>query len=88
MVYLQTRSHIDSHIFLCNIKMRQSREHERIVILLLSEFILQSDYLKALSTNLASMHRSFSDKVEHLFVRMRVIFYTWSHANNYSPGTV
>jgi hypothetical protein len=81
-------SHVDSHIFLSYIEIRESGEHERIVVLLLGVLVLQSDYLEALPADLASVHGSLSDEVEHLFVRVRVIFNTWTHANNYSPRTV
>jgi hypothetical protein len=68
--------------------MWHSWEHQWIVILLFTELILESDNLEALSTDLASVNRSFSDKIISLFVHWRIIFNTWPHANDQSPRTV
>jgi len=37
---------------------------------------------------MASIDRSFSDEVEHFFVRMGIILNSWSHANDDSPRRV
>ena len=75
----------DSHILFSNIVVRHSREHERIVVLLLSVFILQTNNLEALTANIASVDGTFSDKVEHLFVGVRIILNTRASADDDSP---
>jgi len=37
---------------------------------------------------MASVDWSFSDKVEHFLMGMRIILNSWSHANNDSPRRV
>ena len=66
--------------------MTQSGEHHRVVILELAELILQSDYFEALSTDLTSVNGAFSYHIEDLFVGVCIIFDTWTHADDDSPG--
>lgn len=68
--------------------MRQSGEHEGIVVLLFIELVLESYNLEALTTNLASMDGTFSAEVEHLLMGVRIIFNTWTHTDNDSPRWV
>jgi hypothetical protein len=68
--------------------MSDRSKHSRVVIIELRGFILQSNNLEALTTNMASIDRSFSDEVEHLFVRMGIILNSWSHTNDNSPRGV
>ena len=75
----------NGHILFRNIVLRDSREHERIVILLLSIFVLQTNNLEALTANIASVDGAFSDKVEHLLVSVRVVLNTRAGADDDSP---
>lgn len=68
--------------------MGDGSKHLRIVVVELRGLILESDNFEALTADTASMNWSFSYKVEHLFVRVGIIFDTWSHANDNSPGGV
>lgn len=81
-------SQVYGHIFLSNIKMRHCGEHHRVVVLLLVEFVLESHDFEALAADLATVLGSFSNEVEHLLMGVRVIFYTRSHTDNYSPRTI
>jgi hypothetical protein len=76
---------VDSHIFLCHIKVREVGEHQLIVILLLRVFIFQSHNFEALPTVMASMNWTLPYKVKHLLMRMRIVFNSWTHTNDYSP---
>lgn len=78
-------SQINLHVLFCNIEMWESWEHKRIIILLFWELVLQSDNLKALTANLASVNWTLSYEIEHFFMWVRIIFNTWSHTNNNSP---
>jgi hypothetical protein len=72
-------------IFFGNIIMRQASEHQRVVILLLREFVLKSHNFEALSTEMASVNGAFSAHVEHLFMGMGIIFNSWTHTYDNSP---
>jgi hypothetical protein len=67
---------------------RDGREHEGVIVLLLCVLVLQTNDLEALTADIASVDGTFSDKVEHLFVGMRVILNTRACANDDSPRTV
>lgn len=75
----------DGHILFSNVVVRHSREHERVVVLLLGIFILQTHNLEALTADIASVDGTFSDKVEHLFVGVRIILNTRASADDNSP---
>jgi hypothetical protein len=77
---------IDSRVFFSYFKMSNGGEHGRVVIIQFGSFILQSYNFETLTANMASMNWSFSNKVKHLFVRVGIIFNTWSHADNNSPA--
>jgi len=79
---------IDCCVFFGNLEMCDSSEHCRVVIVQFRGFVLQSNNFETLTANMASMNWSFSNEVKHLFVRMRIIFNTRSHANNNSPTRV
>jgi len=81
-------SEIDSKIFLSNLKVRDGSKHSGIVVVELRCLILKSNNLETLATNMASMNRSLSNKVEHLLMRVRIIFNTWTHADDNSPTGV
>lgn len=78
----------DCHILLGDIVVRHRGEHERVVVLLLGVLILQADDLEALTAHIASVDGTFSDKVEHLFVGVRVVLNTRARADDDSPGAV
>jgi hypothetical protein len=78
----------DLQVLFLNFKVTNLREHHLIVVVLLIELFLELNHLEALSTNLASVHWSFSEHVVHLFMSVRVVFYGWSHANNNSPSGI
>jgi hypothetical protein len=78
----------DGHILLGDIIVRHSGEHQRVVVLLLGVLVLQADNLEALTAHIASVDGAFSDKVEHLFVGVRVVLNTRARADDDSPGAV
>jgi len=78
----------DCHVLLGHIEMGKSREHERVVVLLLCELILQSNNFEALATHVASVDGSLTYKVEHLLVSVRIVFNTGTCTDNDSPRAV
>ena len=55
-------------VFLTDVEVRQSREHHSVVILLLTEFILQAHNLETLTTNLAPVDGALTHHIIDLFV--------------------
>jgi hypothetical protein len=72
-------------IFFRYILLRESGKHKTVVILLFRELIFKTNYLEALSTNLASVNWTFSAHIEHLFVSVRIILNTRTSADYDSP---
>ena len=56
--------------------------------MLLGVLVLQAHNLEALTANIASVDGAFSDKVEHLFVGVRVVLNTRAGTDDDSPGAV
>jgi hypothetical protein len=75
-------------VFFCYVEVGESREHQGVVVLQLRKLVLKSHDLETLSADLASVDRTFSDHVEHLFMSVCIVFNTRTHANNNSPRTV
>jgi hypothetical protein len=67
---------VNSHVFFGNIEVGKGREHHRVVILLLTELVLKSDDFETLAADLAPVDGAFTDHVENILVRVRVVFDT------------
>lgn len=68
--------------------MRNCSEHGSVVVIQLWSFVLEPHNFEALAANMTSVHWSLSYEVKHLFMRVRIILNTWSHANDNSPRRV
>ena len=79
------RGQVSGHIFLSDLEMSDGGEHGGIVIIEFRSLILQSNNFETLTADVAPVDWALSNKVEHLFVRVGIIFNTWSHANDNSP---
>ena len=79
---------VNSHVFFGNIEVGKGREHHRVVILLLTELVLKSDDFETLAADLAPVDGAFTDHVENLLVRVRIVFDTWPHTDHNTPRGV
>ena len=68
-----------------NFIMRNLREHIAIVIIEFRKLIFESNKFENLTTNMTSMKRTFSNKIVHLFMSMRIFFRSRTHTDDYSP---
>jgi len=79
------RGHIDLQVIFTDVEVRQSGEHECIVVIFVAEFILKANKLEALTTNVTSVNGTLTDHVIDFLVSVGVILDTWAHADNNAP---
>lgn len=75
----------DGGVLFRQVEVGQGGEHHGIVVLLCTILILQSHDFEALAANLASVDGALTHHVENLLVGVRIIFDTWTHANDNTP---
>jgi len=84
----EERVDIDCCVLFWYFEMSDCCKHGGVIIIQFRGFVLQSYNFETLTANMASMDWSFSYKIEHLFVGVRIIFNTWTHANDNSPAGI
>jgi len=57
-----------SHVFFRNVEVGKGREHHRVVVLLLTELVLESDDFETLPADLAPIDGTFTDHIENLLM--------------------